>query len=66
MLMKKYLVLILFILTLCCVKSAMAADDPLKVSMELSQNRFSEPAEILVAITVTNVDERYARPGYPV
>ena len=44
-------------LLLLCVSSALAADDPLKVSMELSTNRFTEPKEITVSISVSNVGE---------
>ena len=44
-------------LLLLCVSSSLAADDPLKVSMELSTNRFTEPKEITVSISVSNVGE---------
>ena len=44
-------------LLLLCVSFALAADDPLKVSMELSTNRFTEPKEITVSISVSNVGE---------
>ena len=50
-------VLLGLLLALVCASSALAADDPLKVSMELSNNKFSEPAEITVSITVSNVGE---------
>ncbi len=33
------------------------ADDPMKVSMELSTNKFTEPKPITVSITVTNVGD---------
>ena len=52
-----FAVLLGLLLALVCASSALAADDPLKVSMELSNNKFSEPAEITVSITVTNVGE---------
>ena len=45
------------VLVLLCAASALAADDPLKVSMELSTNKFSEPKEITVSISVSNVGE---------
>ena len=49
------------LLTLLCVGGALAATDPvadpLKVSMELSSNQFSEPKKITVSITVSNVGE---------
>ena len=43
-------------LVLLCVSAALA-DDPMKVSMELSTNKFSEPKTIKVSITVTNVGD---------
>ncbi len=42
------------LLALLCV-SALAADNSLKISMEMSTNRLSEPKEITVSITLTNV-----------
>ena len=45
------------LLTLFCGSAALAADDPLKVSMALETNKFSEPTEITVSISVTNVGE---------
>ncbi len=45
------------LLALACVTAALAADDPLKVSMELSNNKFSGPETINVSITVSNVGE---------
>lgn len=45
------------LLALVCAVSAQAAEDPLKVSMALSNNTFSGPAEITVSISVTNVGE---------
>ncbi len=44
------------LLVLFCA-SALAADDPLKVSMEFSTSKFTEPKEITVSITVSNVGE---------
>ncbi len=43
-------------LVLLCVSAALA-DDPMKVSMELSTNKFTEPKTIKVSITVTNVGD---------
>ncbi len=45
------------VLVLLCAASALAADDPLKVTMELSEKKFSEPKEITVSISVSNVGE---------
>ena len=45
------------LLVLLFTVSALAADDPLKVSMELSKNKFSGPETIKVSITVSNVGE---------
>ena len=50
------LVLGLALMLLCCI-SAQAADDPLKVSMELSKNKFTAPETITVSISVSNVGE---------
>ena len=36
---------------------AMAADEPIKLQMELSATRFSGPAEVTVTISVTNVTD---------
>ena len=44
-------------LALFCAAAALAADDPLKVSMGLETNQFSEPKEITVSISVSNVGE---------
>ena len=49
--------LLALLLALVCVSFALAADDPLKVSMRLSANTFSEPKDITVTISVTNVGE---------
>ena len=43
-------------LVLLCISAALA-DDPMKVSMELSTNKFTEPKTIKVSITVTNVGD---------
>ena len=43
-------------LVLLCVSAALA-DSPIKVSMELSNNKFSAPKTITVNITVTNVGD---------
>lgn len=43
-------------LVLLCASAALA-DDPMKVSMELSTNKFSAPRSITVSITVTNVGD---------
>lgn len=52
-----FLALVLGIaLVLLCVSAALA-DDPMKVSMELSNNKFSKPETITVSITVTNVGD---------
>ena len=45
------------LLALLCGSAALAADDPLKVSMALETNEFSEPKEITVSISVSNVGE---------
>ena len=51
------LALVLGIALIALCASAMAADDPMKVSMELSTNKFTEPKSIKVSITVTNVGD---------
>ena len=43
-------------LVLLCASAALA-DDPMKVSMELSTNKFNAPKSIKVSITVTNVGD---------
>lgn len=43
-------------LVLLCAAAALA-DDPMKVSMELSTNKFTAPKQIKVSITVTNVGD---------
>ncbi|MBQ9211611.1 MAG: hypothetical protein IJ153_07930 [Clostridia bacterium] len=45
------------LLVFVCGSVALAADDPLKVSMGLETNQFSEPKEITVSISVSNVGE---------
>ena len=45
------------VLVLVCVSAALAADDPIKVAMELSKTKFSGPETINVSITVTNVGD---------
>ncbi len=44
------------VLVLLCASAALA-DDPMKVSMELSTNKFTAPKSIKVSITVTNVGD---------
>lgn len=58
MMMKKLLsvALLLLLLVSFCVP-ALAANDPLKISMELSATRFSGPREITVSIKVSNSGE---------
>ena len=52
-----FLVLALGIaLVLLCVSAALA-EDPIKVSMELSKYKFSGPETITVSITVTNIGD---------
>ncbi|MBR4081871.1 MAG: hypothetical protein IKK21_08820, partial [Clostridia bacterium] len=57
--MKKRLLtaLVLVAALICLCATAFAASDPLKVSMDLSANKFTEPKEITVSITVSNVGE---------
>ena len=43
-------------LVLLCASAALA-DDPMKVSMELSTNKFTAPKTIKVSITVTNIGD---------
>ena len=45
------------LLALVCGSAALAADDPLKISMALETNQFSEPKEITISISVSNVGE---------
>ena len=45
------------LLALLCGSAALAAEDPLKVGMALETNQFSEPKEITVSISVSNVGE---------
>ena len=52
---------LVFLVVLLTAALALAEDDHLKVSMELSNNRFSEPGEeITVSIGVTNVSDEKA------
>ncbi len=57
---KRILVLValvaLFVMGLTC--TAMAAEDPISMKMELSSTRFSGPAEVKVAIRVTNTTDK--------
>lgn len=57
--MKRRILLGLIVcLALCCLfGTAMAAYDPLKVSMSLSQTKFTETQSITVSITVSNTGE---------
>ena len=56
------LALVLGIALAALCASAAFADDPMKVSMELSTNKFSAPKSIKVSITVTNVGD-FDMPG---
>ena len=49
--------LVVVMALICLCATAFAASDPLKVSMDLSTNKFTEPKEITVSITVSNVGE---------
>ena len=51
------LALVLGIAVVLLCASAALADDPMKVSMELSTNKFNAPKTIKVSITVTNVGD---------
>jgi uncharacterized repeat protein (TIGR01451 family) len=58
MIRKRFLLaLVLGIALVLLCASAALADDPMKVSMELSTNKFSAPKSIKVSITVTNVGD---------
>lgn len=50
-------VVLALLLALFCVSFAAADDDPINVSMALSKNTFSEPEEITVSISISNVGE---------
>ena len=53
-----FLALVLGIaLVLVCVSAALAADSPIKTSVEFSKTKFSGPETVDVSITVTNVGE---------
>ena len=56
---KRFLVLatLVALLVLGLTGAAMAAEDPIKLEMELSATRFSGPAEVNVTISVTNTTE---------
>lgn len=56
---KRILVLVTLValLVLGLTGAAMAAEDPIKLEMELSATRFSGPAEVNVTISVTNTTE---------
>lgn len=56
--MKKWL-LLLFVLSMLGVSAALAEEDcPIELRMELSQTRFTAPAEVTVDIVVTNVSDQ--------
>jgi len=56
---KRFLVLVtlMAILMLALGCTALAAEDPIKLEMELSATRFSGPAEVTVSIRVTNTTD---------
>lgn len=56
---KRILVLVTLValLVLGLTGAAMAAEDPIKLQMELSATRFSGPADVTVTITVTNTTD---------
>ncbi len=43
---------------LLLVMATASADDPLKVSMTLSETTFTEPKEVMVSISITNIGEK--------
>lgn len=49
--------LVVVMALICLCATAFAASDPLKVSMDLSTNKFTEPKEITISISVSNVGE---------
>ncbi|MDO4483877.1 MAG: hypothetical protein Q4C54_05430 [Clostridia bacterium] len=56
--MKRFFAGLLMIAALVCLCAfASAADDPIKVEMEMSQSSFSGPKDITVSIKVTNVGD---------
>ena len=55
---RRFLIGLMAVMVLCCLcGAALAASDPLKVSMDLSQNKFSATQDITVPITVANTGE---------
>lgn len=55
---RRFLIGLMAVMVLCCLcGAALAASDPLKVSMDLSQNKFSATQDITVTITVANTGE---------
>ena len=56
---KRILVLVTLValLVLGLTGAAMAAEDPIKLKMELSATRFSGPAEVTVTLRVTNTTD---------
>lgn len=55
----KRLLLLLFVLSMLGVSAALAEENcPIELRMELSQTRFTEPAEVTVDIVVTNVSDQ--------
>lgn len=66
MYMKQKLFLLILLCTLLLGVLGMAkADDPIKVSMDLSRNEFTEPGDVTVSIKVSNVgDDRMPGPVY--
>lgn len=55
----KKLLLLLFVLSMLGVSAALAEEEcPIELRMELSQTRFTAPAEVTVDIVVTNVSDQ--------
>lgn len=52
-----FLVLALMLVLLAGVALADSLTDPVKISMELSKNKFTEPGPVTVSITLSNVGE---------
>lgn len=52
-----FLVLTLVLVLLAGLAVADAVSDPVKISMELSKNKFTEPGPVTVSITLSNVGE---------
>ena len=57
-----FIVLLGLILAVLLCTGTAFADDPMKVSLELSKNTFSEPEMTKVSVSVTNVGD-YDLPG---